>query len=201
MQAARSTFAAKGFDGASIRDIANAAGLNLSALYYYFDSKQAALFELIRQAYTEFNTAIEAALAAAPDDPAARVATFVRVLVRYRAANLASSRLLLLESERLSERYRPEIDRLRLVTREQLYEQVRIGAESGVFHVDRPDMAARSVLALCNVISQWWRPDGPITVDDLEAEYLEQSLRILGCEERGPRLTSVELPPIPSDAA
>ncbi|OFT25915.1 hypothetical protein HMPREF3172_05250 [Brevibacterium sp. HMSC08F02] len=200
LRAARETFAAKGFDGASIRDIANTAGLNLSALYYYFDSKQAALFELIRTSYQEFNTAIDEALNAAEPDPVARVAVFVRVLVRYRAANLASSRLLLFETERLSEDYRPEIDELRVFTRGQLYEQVRLGKEQGVFDIDNPDLAARSILAISNVLPQWWNPDGPLQVDDLEREYLEQSLRILGCTERGPRLTATTLPPIPSDA-
>lgn len=51
LRAARNTFAAKGYDGASIRDIAQEAGLSLSALYYYFPSKQDALFELIRFAF------------------------------------------------------------------------------------------------------------------------------------------------------
>ena len=61
-------------------------------------------------------------------------------------------------------------------------------------------MYKRQILAISNVLPQWWNPDGPLQVDDLEREYLEQSLRILGCTERGPRLTATTLPPIPSDA-
>ena len=40
LHAALVTFAQKGFDGASIRDIAQRADLSLSALYYYFSSKK-----------------------------------------------------------------------------------------------------------------------------------------------------------------
>ena len=48
MEAAEKLFAAKGFEGSSIRDIADAAGVNLAMISYYFGSKEKmmeALFE------------------------------------------------------------------------------------------------------------------------------------------------------------
>lgn len=40
MEAAEKLFAAKGFDGTSVRDIADAAGVNLAMISYYFGSKE-----------------------------------------------------------------------------------------------------------------------------------------------------------------
>lgn len=48
MEAAEKLFAAKGFEGSSVRDIADAAGVNLAMISYYFGSKEKmmeALFE------------------------------------------------------------------------------------------------------------------------------------------------------------
>lgn len=47
LKAAERLFAARGFDGASVRDITTAAGVNLATITYYFGSKEgflAALF-------------------------------------------------------------------------------------------------------------------------------------------------------------
>ncbi|RYD90762.1 MAG: TetR/AcrR family transcriptional regulator, partial [Sphingobacteriales bacterium] len=48
MRTAESLFAQKGYDGASVRDIAEAAGVNSAMISYYFGSKEGlikALFE------------------------------------------------------------------------------------------------------------------------------------------------------------
>jgi AcrR family transcriptional regulator len=46
--AAKTLFSQKGFDGASIRDIADTAGVNKSLVHYYFKSKNHILEELAR---------------------------------------------------------------------------------------------------------------------------------------------------------
>jgi AcrR family transcriptional regulator len=49
LDAAREVFAKKGFDGARVDEIAKAAKANKALLYYYFDSKEKLLTELIRE--------------------------------------------------------------------------------------------------------------------------------------------------------
>ncbi|MEP6700243.1 MAG: TetR family transcriptional regulator [Bacteroidota bacterium] len=53
MDAAEKLFAAKGFDGTSVRDISETAGVNLSMISYYFGSKEK-LFEAMFAYRTEF---------------------------------------------------------------------------------------------------------------------------------------------------
>jgi AcrR family transcriptional regulator len=48
MEAAEELFAEKGFDGTSVRDVANKAGVNLAMISYYFGSKEKLMESLFR---------------------------------------------------------------------------------------------------------------------------------------------------------
>ncbi len=56
-KSAARVFAAQGFDRASIRDVAKAAGMSLAGLYYYDRSKEEMLFDIQNEA---FSTLLEA---------------------------------------------------------------------------------------------------------------------------------------------
>src|SRR6266849_6647195 len=53
---ATNVFYEKGYEGASMRDLARSSGMSLSNLYYYFDSKEKLLYLI--QRYT-FSTIVE----------------------------------------------------------------------------------------------------------------------------------------------
>src|SRR5579872_6188940 len=53
MDGARQVFLSAGFDGASMNDIARAAGVSKGTLYAYFDSKEALFEALIRGEYAQ----------------------------------------------------------------------------------------------------------------------------------------------------
>lgn len=56
---AEELFAVKGFDGTSVRDIANQAGVNLAMISYYFGSKENLLKELIEFRFRSSIAALE----------------------------------------------------------------------------------------------------------------------------------------------
>lgn len=64
LSAARKLFAARGFDGVSIRDIGEAAGLTNPALYRHFADKEALGVELYRRSYQRMLDDVERASAA-----------------------------------------------------------------------------------------------------------------------------------------
>lgn len=63
MDAAAAVFARKGYHAATTRDIADSLGMQPGSLYYYFESKEAALEEICRIGGSEFADHIEAILA------------------------------------------------------------------------------------------------------------------------------------------
>ena len=61
--AASAQFAARGFHAVSIREIAAAAGVSLSALYHYYPSKQALLAALLHEGMDDYQARCAEALA------------------------------------------------------------------------------------------------------------------------------------------
>ena len=64
LRAARVTFDARGFDGASLRAIARAARTTIGMIYYYFPTKDALWDAVIDEAYQRFLADVSAILAA-----------------------------------------------------------------------------------------------------------------------------------------
>ena len=66
LDAGLETFAATGFHGASVRDIARAAETSLSNLYNYFPSKEDLLVAVLKDANKELRAQVDEAIHAAP---------------------------------------------------------------------------------------------------------------------------------------
>jgi AcrR family transcriptional regulator len=95
LRAARTEFAARGFDGASVRAITRAAGANLGAITYHFGTKQA-LYEAVISAALEDVAAKVAAVALRSERaPLARAGDVVRVLFEHFIGEPALPRLML----------------------------------------------------------------------------------------------------------
>jgi AcrR family transcriptional regulator len=62
LDAAATMFAAKGYDGTSIRSIASAVGMLPGSIYYHFRSKEDLLLEVYRKGVARFEAAIAEAL-------------------------------------------------------------------------------------------------------------------------------------------
>lgn len=69
LDAAAAMFAAKGYDGTSIRDIAGAVGMLPGSLYYHFKSKDDLLIAVYRKGVARFEAAIDDALGSTGGDP------------------------------------------------------------------------------------------------------------------------------------
>ncbi|MCD1286646.1 MULTISPECIES: TetR/AcrR family transcriptional regulator [unclassified Brevibacterium] len=182
LRSARDTFASKGFDGASIRDIAQAAGLSLSALYYYFPSKQEALYELVHTAYMWYIDHSRAVIADVADDPTEQLVVAVRYLARYRMENVSVSTVLLRDTERLTGDNAVRVKDVQREARDIMGEIVQSGIDSGAFTVTSAQLATRAIHSICNSLSLWYRPTGDLTPDDIERDFTQYSLRILGID-------------------
>lgn len=90
LQAARGLFAAKGFDGTTMQEIAAAADLGAGTIYLYAPSKDDLLVMVCCE---DLHAAFERAAAAAGCGPLLdRIARFLDVLIDYHAMDLALAR-------------------------------------------------------------------------------------------------------------
>lgn len=63
LEAALATFRERGFENATMREIATAAQVATGAAYYYFDSKDAIVMAFYQRAQQELRSSLEALLA------------------------------------------------------------------------------------------------------------------------------------------
>jgi AcrR family transcriptional regulator len=86
LDAARKVFARRGFEGATVGEIAEAAGLAKGTVYLYFPSKREIYLAAVRQGMSRLLDQLKRNLALAPA-PAAKVRAFIETRVRYAEAN------------------------------------------------------------------------------------------------------------------
>jgi AcrR family transcriptional regulator len=79
--AAATEFAARGFAGASVDRIADAAGVNKAMLYYHFDSKAGLYSEILRDMFGAVASRVETATAPGAD-PADHIRAMVEAIAR-----------------------------------------------------------------------------------------------------------------------
>jgi len=86
LQAARDVFSERGFEKASIDDIAERVGIGKGTVYLHFSSKEELLLALMRQACTSL---VEVCRAAASGEPtsAGKLRGIIRAIVDHRYAN------------------------------------------------------------------------------------------------------------------
>lgn len=75
--AARKLFALKGYEGASVRDIAKDAGVNIAALNYHFQGKLNLFHQVIDQVFDETSQQVRDHRSAYPDEKVADLAVWI----------------------------------------------------------------------------------------------------------------------------
>jgi AcrR family transcriptional regulator len=179
IDAARQEFVERGYAAVSIRDIAQRAQMSMSALYHYYPGKQDLLMAIL-------DATCEEALREVGADPAERLEALVTATVRFRTEYPVKSSITLTEERSLDpdnlRAYRESVAR---GTR-QFQQAIQEGVDGGLFATPYPDDARRAVIAMCNAISQWWRPEGELTQRDLIEHYVALAFALV---EYRPRTT------------
>ncbi len=150
MDGARTVFLSAGFDGASMNDIAHAAGVSKGTLYVYFDSKEQLFEALVRE---DREQQAERLCVFPPDggDPATLLREFGRRLVEVimRPDTIAQVRVVIGAAGRFPELGRAFFDAGPRYGIEKLAAQLEGFAKAGTLDVADPKLAARQFINLC----------------------------------------------------
>lgn len=155
-------FAARGFDGASLADLASACGMSKSLFYHYYPSKEAILFAVMDGHMQDLLTAIEDEKTG---DPAAQLQRFARRLLGLYAGAADRQKVLLYDLARL-----PAAERRTIVTKEKKL----IAHVEGLLALADPAAApaalrARTMLffGMLNWTHTWLKPGAALTRDEV----------------------------------
>lgn len=177
--AAREAFAERGYHGASIRDIAKRAGLSLSALYYWYSSKQDLLAAVLQNSFNDYFQTCDATLRATGDDPTEQLQALVRATVDYRVRRRIESNIAAREWRNLEQPHAQRLDHLRDAATEQWEGIINEGVRQRIFRCEHPVDSRRSIQAACNAIAQWYEPAGDVGPVELAERYVAIAMRIV----------------------
>jgi TetR/AcrR family transcriptional regulator, mexJK operon transcriptional repressor len=150
IEGARAVIVAKGFEGASVDDIAREAGISKATMYRYFPDKSA-LFQAVmnRECLRQAGAVIEIADCCGPVGD--KLLDFARRHLAFVLSDNAidAFRTAVAESARFPDLARDFIERRMDKARTALVPLMTAAGERGELAIDDPDAAARCLLALC----------------------------------------------------
>lgn len=181
ISAAVAVMAEHGYHGTSVRDIADRADLSPASLYNHFASKQQILVAIMERGIDELLRRTRAALKEAPrDDPAGRLRAIVAVHVLYHLEDQRGTLLGTSELRALEDPVRTTHAAKRM-RQQRIFEDVLTdGAKRGAFATPYPVDAARAIVTMCTAVAGWYRPDGPLSREEITHRYEQLALAAAG---------------------
>src|SRR5579863_3327943 len=167
-------FYEKGYDGASMQDIADAVHLTKAGLYHHVDSKERLLFEIMNYGMDILDeTVLQPAQSIA--DPRERlrrtIMGHIDLIVRARDLEIT---VILHENRSLTGELKKKIDARKKAYIRYLEELIgRTQELSGGKPLISPRVAAFALLGSINWLYQWYHVQGPVKEDELAGDYVD----------------------------
>lgn len=162
LTAAARVFAEKGYERATMADVAGAAGFSKASAYHYFPSKEAVLHALLRRSLQDLIDAVTAADPGPAAAPAARLAALVEAYVTAFIARVFVLTPLLLDRGQLRPAWREEVRRL-----ERRLLDLFGDAAAPLGAPLPPHLTALLIFGAANWTYYWYDPAGPVSATAL----------------------------------
>jgi AcrR family transcriptional regulator len=157
LETAARMFAEKGYEATTSQDIGNELGMLRGSIYYYFESKEMLLFELIEQVWVGALAYLEEILAS-DADPVMKLDQLIRRHILYLADNTVDASLFLHETRSLSPEHRKVVAAQELRYQRAVTQLVKDGQRQGLIRRDLdPKLVMFQVLGAVNWIYRWYQ--------------------------------------------
>lgn len=169
IQIAAELFAQRGFLATTIRDIADAAGIQSGSLYHHFASKESMVEEILAEYWSKllerYNAVVES-----EDDVTAAASGLIKASVHLLDECALALRVMLNDWTYLSETF-PFMESSLHECQDIWLDVIRRGIESGAFSDSvEPTILYRTIMSSVSGTARWFRPDGPVSVEELSEE-------------------------------
>jgi len=169
METAIDLFAAKGFSGTSIRDIANAMGVSISNIYHYFGNKEGLWVAILRYSVEELPAMLNE-VCALDIDPLERFRLLLKTHLAFSETHRRESKIFFIDEDMLSE----EGNRINRALQSEIMDiyltQLGELRERGLIRTPHIKIAAFNIFGVLNWVLRWHRPGGKM---DSAAVYEE----------------------------
>jgi len=188
IEVATDVFYAKGYDAASLQDIADRLGMLKGSLYYYIQSKEDLLYDVIKTVHEEGLANIES-LAAGEGDALERLRDVIIGHIDHECRNMTKTAVFLHELQALSPERQAEIIGDEHAYRRVFVGLIEAGQQDGLIRAEvNPKLAALSILGSVNWVYRWFRPGGEFTARQIGEQFADLALRGIATPEALARL-------------
>jgi AcrR family transcriptional regulator len=187
LRTATAYFGENGYEATKLADVASAVGIGSTALYHYFESKLHCLYVIMADALGFFRSEFDR-LTSEHDDYLEALLAVLRGSYDLEEQDVLRNRVLVAEQGLVGvRRSSPREEEARVLARERIRDVefawatflVR-GMEQGVLPEADPRLMTRALLGLYNSIWHWYRPRGPIGLDEVSEFFIRRQLAVLG---------------------
>ncbi|MBP2367804.1 TetR/AcrR family transcriptional regulator [Pseudonocardia parietis] len=176
IEVATQVFYEKGYDGASLQDIADRLGMLKGSLYYYIQSKEDLLFDVISMVHKE-GLEVVRSRASVESDPLQRLERVVAGHVEHTCRNLVAVAVFLHELSALPPERRQEVLGTEHAYQGVFRDLIEEAQREGLVRPDvEPRLAALSVLGSANWVYRWFRPGGAFTPEVIGAQLADMAV-------------------------
>jgi AcrR family transcriptional regulator len=173
LRAATRLFRERGFHATSMQDLAEALGMNRGSLYHYIDSKDDLLWSILTGALDLLCARVGPMLTATDVPPSQRLANGIREHLHVAADSADELSLIQIELRSLGDARRREMVARRNESEELWRQALRAAIADGAVRSDTDlRLAVIGILSACNWFTQWYRPDGPMSVDQIADGFI-----------------------------
>ncbi|SRR5258705_7896448 len=171
-------FRERGYEAASLRDVAQELGTDRASLYYYVASKNE-LFQLVTRTAVEEVVAAAEAIQAEPDDAVTRIRKLVVETLKKYGDHYPY--MFVYIQEDMTRIHSESLDEVWARTMLELGHRFEVallgiiddGVAEGVFTVSHRHIAMNFVIGAINWTHRWYRPSGQLTSEQLGAQMAD----------------------------
>ncbi|WP_299056675.1 TetR family transcriptional regulator [uncultured Nocardioides sp.] len=175
---ALSSFLEFGYHGATMRTIAERAGLSVPGLYHHHASKQELLVAILDLTMTDLVARMLSARAEGAE-PVTRFALLVECLALFHTHRRDLGFVGYSEMRSLEPAAHARVAGVRRDVQRLVDVEVEAAVDLGAFATDRPHEAARAVVTMTTAMPQWFSPDGPASAEEVAAQYVRFALDLV----------------------
>jgi AcrR family transcriptional regulator len=173
LRVATRLFARHGFEGTSVQDIVDAAGVTKGAMYHYYGSKDDLLYEVYHQLLTMQMSHLTD-IAKGSGTPEERLRAAAIDVVESSLASLDDMIVFFRSLHMLPDDRQTQVRAERRAYHDVFRGLVEEGMAAGVFRTEvSADIIVHFFLSAVNQIGSWFHPEGALTARQVAEQYAE----------------------------
>jgi TetR/AcrR family transcriptional regulator, cholesterol catabolism regulator len=163
-------FAAKGYHGTTLEEIARKMGISKPALYYHIKNKAEILREVIGRMMEPMEEVATVGRSDLP--PTQRIEQIITLLVKFAVERTETTLIAFEQNKMLPRKSQDALRRRQKEVELVLQETLEEGKKNGTFSFDNAKITSFTILATANWVYHWYKPGAGLTYKQIANQII-----------------------------